>query len=263
MFKGTVTFKSNFPGIEFESVEFAYPDSKVLLANIKSSYSEGVTLIVEITNADSLDEVFSKAKEVADWTAKLLTFKLGVLFQSFRQVDDKIIEEQLQADGSIKSNHCIIAHHRIEGSITSFSTLSTQELSEIKTFLEQKKYNGFVYYDLFYFALNLTDSISKYMILYYIILSICNDRQKEVDKFILKCEPNVPTFKRYKPQNNHYRNQQIYNNVKEIPETIYTRLRNQVAHTSSSNTIEQTRNEIQKRLKGLIEITHKLINDQT
>ncbi|MFN4875537.1 MAG: hypothetical protein ACK5GT_03585 [Aphanizomenon sp.] len=249
MFKGQVIFQAASHFFLFESIEFHYPDSKVLLATVKSSKSEGVILTVDITNTDSKHELFIKAREIADYTTKVLTWKFEWVFQKFRQVDEKIVEEQLQPDGSIRE----IFHNREPvlkiggGASKQWLDFGSSQESEIKTLLEQKNLNRFVYYDLFYFAIELTDPISKFMVLYYIILDLCNDNQDDVDQFIISFKPSVVTNPPYRMRRSG------------VAETIYTRLRNQVGHARPGTTIENTRSEMEINLKGLIAIAKELI----
>ncbi|MDB9488679.1 hypothetical protein PN492_19355 [Dolichospermum circinale CS-537/01] len=249
MFRGKITFQAEFNFFLFESIEFAYPDSKVLLATVKSSQFEGVILTVEIINASSKNEIFIKAREVADYTTKVLTWKFEWVFKKFRQVDEKIVEEQLQPDGSIRE----IFHNpepvlKIGGGASKqWLDFGSSQESEIKSLLEQDNLNRFIYCDLFCFAIELTDPISKFMILYYIILDLCNDNQDDVDQFIISFEPNVPTNPPYRTRRSG------------VSETIYTRLRNQIGHARRGTTMEHTRSEMATNLKGLIAIAKELI----
>lgn len=122
-------------------------------------------------------------------------------------------------------------------------------MSEIKSVLEEKPRPDCLYPDLFYFALGLTDPLSKFMALYSIVLTLCNDRQEDVDRFVLATQPNVSINSPYKPRK------------LGTQETLYTRLRNQVGHVRPETTIESTRSEMQENLNGRVEITKKSITD--
>ena len=71
MFKGTVTFRAAFPGVEFDTFEITPQQSDVLKASIKSSPSEGVTLKADVAAADSIDSAIGAAREVATFIASV------------------------------------------------------------------------------------------------------------------------------------------------------------------------------------------------
>lgn len=256
MFRGKITFNADFTGVQFEPIGFAYPDSKVLLTTVKSARDEGVILTVEIINTNSIEEIFSKAKEVADYTTKILTFKFKTLFQNFRKVDENIVKEELQADGT--KQRIIYADFGIGMGFNVYldHCPTNQQLLEVKQLLEQKNHNRLTYYNLFYSALNFKDPLSKFMALYSIVLSLCKDSQgkdsqEKVDQFILAFQPSIMTNSPHRLRRSG------------VPETIYTRLRNEVGHIRPHTTIEQTEQEMEKNLNGLILVVKELISRQT
>ena len=180
--------------------------------------------------------------------AKLLTFEFGVFHQRFRHVGDILVEEQSQPDGSIKTIH------HLSDSISTGCTAyfrAKPSIEKVKSILQEKPRFNCLYYDQFYFALELTDPLSKFMALYNTVLTLCNDRQEDVDRFVLATQPNVVTNSPYKSRKSG------------TQETLYTRLRNQVGHVRPQTTIEATRIEMSENLNGLVEITKKLITDNT
>ena len=257
MFKGLVKFQAAFSGIEFEAIEISpsYPDIvKATLASapIPSSPEEGTILLtVDVTGADTFHDAIRKAEEFALHVAKLLTFEFGVFHQRFRHVGESLVEEQSQPDGSTKTIHHLSDGISIGCIAYSWTKPSIERLIEVKSILQEKTRFDCLYYDQFYFSLELTDPLSKFMALYSIVLTLCNDRQEEVDRFVLETQPNVPTNSPYKPRKSG------------TQETLYTRLRNQVGHVRPETTIEATRSEMQENLNGLVEITKKLITDKT
>ena len=186
--------------------------------------------------------------------AKLLTFEFGVFHQRFRHVGDILVEEQSQPDGSTKT-----IHHLSDGISTgciaySWTKLSIERTSEIKSVLEEKPRSDCLYSDLFYFALGLTDPLSKFMVLYLIVLTLCEDNQKKVDQCVLKIQPTVSTNPRHKPLGKSKKE------FGETPETLYTRLRNQVSHVRPETTIETTKSEMEQSLSDFIKVTKEVIN---
>ncbi|MEW8061066.1 MAG: hypothetical protein AB2777_07540 [Candidatus Thiodiazotropha endolucinida] len=73
------------------------------------------------------------------------------------------------------------------------------------------------------------DNVSRFMFLYNLALQIHSDNQRTLDESILRIEPKC-TLSR--------------SPISDRNETIYTRLRNQVAHFRDNTNIEATRKEI-------------------
>ncbi|OLP20063.1 hypothetical protein BST81_02150 [Leptolyngbya sp. 'hensonii'] len=105
---------------------------------------------------------------------------------------------------------------------------------------------GDTYYKQYRIAIQSKDVIAEYMFLYSILLQIFGDKQKKVDKFIQSAQPDVKTFKKLI-------------RIREEIETIYTKLRNEIAHVRRGKTFEQTIEEVNQHLLSLRELTKKAI----
>lgn len=138
----------------------------------------------------------------------------------------------------------------IQDEATCSIKLGPANREKLKSILEQPDYNCYLYYEMFRAALCLTDPLATFMALYNIVLSLSEDLQEKVDQFVISIQPGIPT-------NPSYRNRRS-----AIPETIYTRLRNEVGHIRPGTTIQGTRNEMTKNLAGLIEVTKQIIKSQ-
>ncbi len=199
----------------------------------------------------SIDAALEKAREVASYLAKVMTFEFGLFHQTFRLVRHSIVEEQLLPDESTKGiHHIIVGGMGDGGSVFIWQKLGSKHLTDLKNMLERKHHPGFLHYDLFYFAIGRTDPLSKFMTLYSIILTLCHDKQENVDKFVLSVQPSVATNLPYRPRRSG------------LPETVYTRLRNQVGHVRPGTTIEGTISEMEANMSNLVIITKELISRQ-
>ena len=99
---------------------------------------------------------------------------------------------------------------------------------ELNAPLFHKRYN----YDIlkrFNFARSLEDPVSRFLSLYAMLSSIANDNQQQIDKLIRTEEPTVASS----PSPRHSR-----------PETIFTRLRNELAHHREGVSVFATHDEI-------------------
>jgi hypothetical protein len=91
------------------------------------------------------------------------------------------------------------------------------------------------YFTMFRHAMQIRDELGKFMGLYNVLLSVRGDKQKKVDSFILKRDPNTPVSR--SPCN--------------TMETVFTKLRNQVGHVRHGVTLLETRREIAQNLLAL------------
>lgn len=96
-------------------------------------------------------------------------------------------------------------------------------------------------------ALALNDSISRFMGLYHILLGTCKDSQKKVDEKLLSLDPSIPQTPSQNPMK------------AGTMETVFTRLRNEVAHPRAGTSLDQTRTEIDQWAGNLTSLVRRVI----
>jgi hypothetical protein len=92
------------------------------------------------------------------------------------------------------------------------------------------------YFTMFRHAMQIRDELGKFMGLYSILLSMCGDKQPDVDKSILTRDQNTPVS--------------LSPHTKKT-ETVFTKLRNQVGHCRPDASLLQTRREMAENLSAL------------
>jgi len=97
----------------------------------------------------------------------------------------------------------------LKGELSKIHKLGPKSTENLKKDLEKEDLLGAQYFNLFRFALQSPDPVTRFMFLYSILLVMCGDSQKKVDKFIQKIDPNVEVTE--SPHDGK-------------PKTIYTRL---------------------------------------
>jgi hypothetical protein len=125
------------------------------------------------------------------------------------------------------------------------------DAADLRAELEQLSPTGEVYYDLFRVAMQAQDEVDRFLSLYRILL-LCFPRprdgkedQKFVDDFIEKNTTERRVHKRPdKPG---------------VLETVYTRLRNEVAHARPGVDLATTRREMEGRVHALAELVRKAL----
>jgi len=81
-----------------------------------------------------------------------------------------------------------------------------------------------------------SDVTVRFLLLYQLVLLVCNDSQDEVDAFIRSKMPEVPnTPSPYKPRD----------------ETVFTKLRNEIAHNRPDTSLASTRREMSQWVEQL------------
>jgi hypothetical protein len=86
-------------------------------------------------------------------------------------------------------------------------------------------------------AATADDEVARFLMLYHVLLLTCGDDQASVEKYLLSEDPGLPTTP--SPRGGW-------------PETVLTRLRNEVAHPERKVPLETTRREM-KRWVGRLE----------
>jgi hypothetical protein len=94
------------------------------------------------------------------------------------------------------------------------------------------------------FACSVPEPIGRFIALYSLLLTVGNDRQADVDRLILTIEPT--THQTASPKTGQL-------------ETLYTRLRNELAHDRQTATLFSTHEEIQLHLKRFEWIVKSII----
>ena len=129
-----------------------------------------------------------------------------------------------------------------DGTCRVVSKPNDETLKQMISFLENQQIGNELLIADFAHALNQRDPIANFMLLYNLILQVSCDSQKKVDETIRKLDPNVIVIK-VKRENN------IGREI-EYEETIYTKLRNEIAHSRKGvmkeNTIKDIRNNVSK-----------------
>jgi hypothetical protein len=123
--------------------------------------------------------------------------------------------------------------------------LSSQNIQEIQDSVKIPQHKPLI--NLFRHAISTENPVVQFMMLYLILDEIYEHNQKIIDAYIMKIAPN--TCQTPRPDKLP---------SKEILETIYTRLRNEITHRMGNHP-EDTRDEILKHLYEFKIIVHSAI----
>ncbi|MGE3637384.1 MAG: hypothetical protein AB7G28_02420 [Pirellulales bacterium] len=234
-------FRTAFPGVEFQEIDVELPCPPATRALLRSSAGAGSILKIQLEHLDSDEEALARAMSVADHIASVLSFGVPNGHWNSWELD----HWSKNADGheSLSQNLNLVEH------VECVIGLGPQNRDAIRTLLAQRAYAGLTYYNQFRYAVGLSDALSRFMALYGIVLAIVGDKQEDVDATVLAIEPSVATNPPHRQR------------ASRVPETVYTRLRNQIGHPRGV-ALDETVGEMKSHLGGLTAIARTLISRQ-
>jgi hypothetical protein len=242
MFKGTVTFRARIKGngIKFPLVEFNPKEPGVDKVEIEGPSGEEIHTTVHFASVASHDEGRALATKVNADALNRICFHYNIAIENARKMDDQLspINPEPGVLAVMLGDYGVISDEaRLVLGI---------QAAELKTKLEHASPLGENYFGLFRSARQSLSPVEEFMNLYHILLMICNDKQADVDSFIVSQDAAVPqTQAPLKGQG--------------IMETVYTRLRNEFAHRRAGVNLSETKSEMTARLGGLIALTKRAI----
>ena len=240
MLNGSIGFAAGVKGNGFTFPKFEYNPNvaNVVKAEIEGQDGRSIRCTVHLTNVPSEENGQKLAWSVFDSALNRIAYYQEASISnecvtgvSFIPVDGNkgVVTVSLQMSWNVEA-----------------SVVKAVTEASLKPQLEQAATLGEVNFGMFRSALNSTGPVEAFMSLYHILLVLFADEQKCVDSFILSKEPDV---------------QQTVHPKKAkagIKETIYSRLRNELAHKRNVD-MAKTKKEMVSRLGGLVTITKQAI----
>lgn len=165
--------------------------------------------------------------------------------------------------------------NRMRGLINIIQEPTNDELEQLDEELRLELDEGKLqYYNMFRNAINQDDIIIQHLLLYHILMIIYDDKQKNIDEFILEYYDiktteekhggnidlnNKESIRMLSENKVQYLETREFNNGKKGYETVFTRLRNQIAHKrrdiqGNIITSENTKKEIKEIIDEFKEI---------
>ncbi|MBU3221038.1 hypothetical protein [Clostridium algidicarnis] len=225
-----------------------YKEIQKISSKISKVIIEGKESNVEgVINIFFYSEEFYNIYEAEQDTKTYVTNLLNAL----------IIEHDICTKSYYVSGHNIncLASGSIEiiNKIKKVAKLNEQDLEKLKQYMIDEKYSN-RYFNIYRYAFNTEDIISKYMILYNILLEICNDKQRCVDDFI--------TAAIGKDEAEYKQSPRKLKKGDYIYETKFTKLRNEIGHARENTTIDKTTEEMELNIDKLAKLVLKAIKSK-
>jgi hypothetical protein len=242
MFKGTVNFlaKIRGNGMTFPSFDFNPNELGVDKVEIEGPNGDEIRSTVYLASVATQDDGRALAGKVNTAALNRIAFCHGMAIEKARSSGDQF--------SPVKSQPGV---HAIAVSANLFITGAARAVvgipaAHLKTELEQASPSGERNFGLFRSARQSESPVEEFIHLYNILVMLYDDRQADVDAFIVGEDAVVP---------------QTQHPLKAagVMETVYTRLRNELAHKRAGVNLDNTKAAMANRLVGLIALTKRAI----
>ena len=244
MFKGSVDFVAQIKGnrLTFPRFDFNPHEPGVDKVEIEGLDGDVIRSTVHLATVASPDDGMVLAAKVNTAALNRIAFYHNIAIENARCTRDDFSPLHPQPSAPV-----LVAgtgRYSLTGSPVNFSIgLSAERL---KAELEHATPPGEHNYGLFRSVRQSTGPVEEFMHLYNILLMLYNDKQADVDAFIIAEDSSVP-------QTQHPLK------ARGEMETVYTRLRNELAHQRAGVNPDDTKVEMAHRLCDLIMLTKRAI----
>ena len=244
MFKGSVKFRARIKGngLKFPLFEFNPNEHGVDKVEVEGPNGDEILTTIHLASVATHENGRAIATKVNTAALNRISFYHGIVIENARITGAQFspLDPQPGVLRVATENHVFTgdAPKLVVGI----------PAAQLKTELEQASPPGEQHFGLFRSARQSVSPVEEFMHLYHILLMLFNDCQAKVDAFILDADPAVPQTPR----------------PPEAPragvmETVYTRLRNELAHRRTGVNLDNTKIEMANRLGGLIALTKRAI----
>lgn len=241
MFKGTVQLRARIKGngLTFPLFNFNPDEPGVDRVEIEGPSGNEVLGSVHLTSVASQADGLAIARKVIEAALNRICFFYGVAIENGQVIDTAFspIDPQPGVFPVEAGHYAIIgAEAKMEVNVPP---------ERLRALLEQASPPGERNFALFRLARQSSSPVEEFTVLYSVLLMLLGDRQASVDTFILRGEPSVPRTP--DPRN------------AAVMETVYTRLRNELAHRRPGVDLRKTVAEMAANVGGLRTLTRRAI----
>lgn len=226
---GTITWTAPIQGLDLKSFKVVLNQFPILKVEINTENDTHLNLTFTLQDIFTVKEAVNATHKIVELFASKIALaflcRIGELQHtscSLPTKNNEVDQLVLLSLGAIKS----ICDFTIKPTAKTLTVLSAA--------LQQPPKISDSHLLLFRFSILQDDPVTKFMFLYNLMLSLNNDCQKKLDKHILTLDDQVPVT--LDPRNSNKR------------ETLFTRLRNEVAHSRPGRDQIATATEIERHV---------------
>lgn len=238
MHTGTVTYNAITTGLVIDEFITDIPNSKVTSLTCAIS-GDGNVKITIVLNGVYIEDwpILDIVQEVQQFI-DVLSFEFDCPISSLRETDNS-----LKMKGGAGISQVINTSVAIWDRTSRTLHPGSESLEQFgQRYINHRQSSAIRMYSS---AIQQEDPIARFMFLYNTLLTFSDDRQVETDKNILKIEPQTIVSSSPKM---HDRN-----------ETIYTRLRNEIAHNREETDFTKIIEQVSQHVAMLAKITRQFI----
>jgi hypothetical protein len=239
MKSGTISYLAPIKRIEMEPIELSWRVSSIDKIEIKIE-KEFLFITFFVNNVFCEEEALSLTRDAVELIASKISFEwdcqIGDIWCNGYSLPKKD-ENRHVSSSSLLLSWCIVGASTKPG---------IERIQKLKAYLEEPSKDSDRYLSLFRFSLNQTDSVTRFLFLYNLMLLRNGDKQEDVDAQIRSINNNTPVTQSPKGRGKM--------------ETIYTRLRNEVSHCRSNVDQTKTAKEIQQNVSVFQDIVRKSLS---
>jgi len=218
---GTISYYALSNGLELDEIEVSNAYPKVEKIKIKSENLDRISIIITLSGVYSSKEAASIGNEIVNIILDRLSIEFNISIE-----EPHCSGMSLPIDESGKK-------HIVTGSFVALNDIIEGDIKPGQKRIEDliKKLEGETpprnqHLYLYRFSAKQKDPLARFMFLYNILLQLNGDSQKDLDAFIRTCDSGV--------------SQSLRPDKPKIIETLYTRLRNEIAHCRNTVLPEDT-----------------------
>jgi hypothetical protein len=236
-----ITFRSLKLGqsVQFANISGRYKDTELVpLTDRKCELS--ILKDTSMSIEESIEEAKLNANELID-RLSLLDCHQVLTINYLGHSDPTVMSAILTGSSSLSAD--------MEAFID--EPLKFYELSEnIKVFDEARNLAALKIYR---FSLGINDDISKFLVYYGLLQILKSDSQVELDKYIRTKDPKIEICRRKR---------MLHGKEEEIEETIFTYIRNMIAHPSDKLDIKGLNNKIKDNIEPLRKLIIEILKNE-
>lgn len=244
MLRGVVTFRAALKGngLKFDLLEYDPREHDVEKVEVEGPTGKEIRVTVCLASVATREAGHAIAVKVSTATLDRIAFAHDVAIEKVQHVEAHFSPLIPQPGVVTLDPLTLTATGQVAWLVRGLVP------GHLKTELEQAALPGEQYFGLLRSARQSASPVEEFVHLYHILLMLLGDSQAAVDRFIVSEDPAIPQTQYRHPKK-----------AKSVLETIYTRLRNELAHRRAGVNLEDTKAEMASRLPGLIALTKRAI----
>lgn len=241
MNEGSITYGAQIQGLNLESIEIQGFQPSIDKIVIKTENETRIIITFYIKDIFKQDDAILLTHDYVALLINRISFEFGSQIGEPR-CEGWSLPKELNGNRHVVVRDFVVMYDLVGGTINP----GTQRLQELKISLLKPISTLDRYLPLYRFAICQSDPISRFLFLYNLILLLNGDKQVLVDNQIISIDNSVPlTPIPHKPNKT---------------ETLFTRLRNEVAHTRPNANQELTAKEIINNVSRFQDLVKKALD---